>query len=163
MANDPEILHTADIPEAEAEVQDALIARLTKDQQQAHGNAKTKHRRRRKKESLPKVDPVATGLTPVAIQSPRKNMLKGMGANWKEARDYAALHVFECIDFLMQVVRDPLSKTSDRITAAIEVADRGGASKQMIMQALQVNVNKSADEAPVQSNVLIIGDQKVTF
>lgn len=157
MPVEAEILRTSDIPEAEAEVQEALMARLAKSDPKGPG------KRKRKAASTSKVDAKTSGLTPIAAQSPRKNMLKGQGINWREAREYAAVHVFECIDFLMQVVRDPLSKTSDRITAALEVADRGGASKQMIMNALQVNVNNPATDTPAQSQVLIIGDQKVVF
>lgn len=159
----PEIVRTGDIPEAEAEVQDALIARLSK--------AKSKPKQRERGKQKSKKEPTRSGLVPLVPQTPRSANLPGMPGNranpggksttWREAQKYAEVHVFECLDFLMAVVRDPLTKTSDRITASGMLLERG-LGKAVELAKLEIE-NKTASES-TENNVLVLPNgQKVIF
>lgn len=164
MATPPEIMHTADIPEAESEVQDALMARMERGAKRSKNRPKQSRARKAKAE-------VST-LTPILSQLPRNNgvardkrgrILKGSvsparGSVWREVQKYAEVYAFEAVDFLVQVMRDPLTKTQDRIIATGMLMDRG-LGKAVELAKLEV----TGPEGSTEPQVLIIGDQKIVF
>jgi hypothetical protein len=170
MSAEPEVLHTADIPDMNDEVQQTLMARMEAKGASSKNRPKSSHARKGSaKDRAQKLAP--SGMLPVLQQLPRPyaprdargRLLKGAklakGQLWREVQRYAETHAFEAIDFLVQVMRDPLTKTQDRLIATQMLLDRG-LGKAVELAKMEVT---NVDGEKTEKQVLIINGQKVVF
>lgn len=165
MMGEPEILPAGDIP-PELEAQEALVARLehaTGEPSRSSGYAVSTRKPTGKGRSQ--------SLTPIAKQTPRPTrdargrIIKGSTslnpggktAIGKEIQRYAELHCMEAIDFLVNVMRDPIYRTQDRIEAAKELIRQG--------HGLAKGKSSGEDEGGKNTtvNVLVINGQRIEF
>jgi hypothetical protein len=171
MTAEPELIHTADIPDGNDEVQETLMSRL--ENASTAAKKRPKSSRARKGSAKDRAESLApSGMLPVLQQLPRPyaprdargRLLKGAklakGQLWREVQRYAETHAFEAIDFLVQVMRDPLTKTQDRLIATQMLLDRG-LGKVVELTEMEVTTNKG--DAKADTQVLIIAGQKVKF
>lgn len=166
---EPEVIHSADIPEdtAASEAQDALMARI---ENLRPGPGRRSGRERVQAEGAEKLEEkiaAAKSLPPVTKQTPRKagnpalvkgsNNPGGVSKLDRAIRDYARAHAFEAIDFLTMVMRDPLCRTTDRMTAAAHLIDYARLPKSLDADG------GGEGGGTVTINVLKIGDQVIRF
>lgn len=167
---EPEIIHSADIPEdaAAVEAQDAIMARVEALRPGPGTRSKRERKQAKGAEKLQEKIAAARALAPLVVQPPRKvgnpAMVKGgksvnPGGITKidrQIRDYARAHCFEAIDFCVAVMRDPLCRTSDRLAAAAELIDNARLPK-------AAGDDGGQGGNTITINVLKIGDQVIKF
>jgi hypothetical protein len=163
MSAEPEILHTSDVPSGaegepshEDEAQSAIMARIDAMRNPSAGRT-DKRVNARKGKGAGKLAPMQ--FSPVIAAKLRDKGNPGLKRTWRDLRVYANNHSYEAIDFLVQVMRDPLCKTQDRLIAAQTLLDRGQ-GKAVEISKMEVTTNEGAEAT---KNVLMLNGQKVTF
>lgn len=171
--SEPEVIHSADIPEdvAAAEAQEALLARIDDLRATRPVGGRTPREKKQRQGAAKREERITVqgrSLDPVAKQTPRKGgnpaLVKGKSLNPggvskldRAIRDYARAHCFEAIDFLTMVMRDNLCRTSDRMAAAMALVDYSRLSKTIESEG------GGEGGTTVTINVLKIGDQVIKF